>query len=251
MERSNRIIGRIFAGSPLPSSNTQYHRLLALKLTSTGPVFLSSIEGSHSVGLRRVGYTYYDRGFANALFREALTHYGRYRSIRDAFVRRASEVNNPFWRMLPSGLDKWAALLEDLFSSPKVINDVKMMMQTCLAHDEFVHLTMDATIRCARRVKGQADYRASKERREAALFGDEVALRRVLSVRGRTGAVLGLWLLPTEDTDSICAGFRREFSIQMLNQCESLATDCPSGKLFEALADVMPHLKICHWIQFT
>ena len=29
----------------------------------------------------------------------------------------------------------------------------------------------------------------------------------------------------------------------MLNQCRSVATDCPSGKLFEALADVMPHLK--------
>ena len=51
---------------------------------------------------------------------------------------------------------------------------------------------MDATIRIARRIKGQADYRLSKVVRENAVFGDDVALRRVLTVRGRTGAVAGL-----------------------------------------------------------
>ena len=62
----------------------------------------------------------------------------------------------------------------------------------CCENEEFTHVSMDATIRIARRIKGQADYRHSKAVREAAVFGDDVALRRVLTVRGRTGAVVGL-----------------------------------------------------------
>ena len=127
-------------------------------------------------------YTYYNERFAAALFREAVTHHGRYWNVRQAFVRRACEAQNSLWRLLPVRFSKWAELLEDLFTSPRVIQDVNNMLAACLARSEFLHLTVDATIRCARRVKGQADYRASKAKRESALFGDKDAFRRIVCV---------------------------------------------------------------------
>ena len=81
-------------------------------------------------------------------------------------------------------------------------------------------------------MKGQADYRASKDKRQSALFGDADAMRRVLSVRGRTGAVLGLWCIQNENADYIAAAFQKHFTDAMLQQCRSLATDCPGRNCF-------------------
>ena len=55
---------------------------------------------------------------------------------------------------------------------------------------EWRYISMDATMKICLKVMGQESYRASKERRQAAPFPDEVALRRVPTVRGRSGAVL-------------------------------------------------------------
>ena len=39
------------------------------------------------------------------------------------------------------------------------------LLNKCLELEEFLHISIDATIRVARRVKGQADYRASFDER--------------------------------------------------------------------------------------
>ena len=59
-------------------------------------------------------------------------------------------------------------------------------MAQCLEHREFVHLSMDATVRMAMRIKGQGNYREPKEKRAQYLVGDSDAKRRILTVRGRT-----------------------------------------------------------------
>ena len=51
---------------------------------------------------------------------------------------------------------------------------------------------MDGLFRVTRNLRGQADYRQSKTHRDAAPINDGGALRRVLTLRGRTGAVLML-----------------------------------------------------------
>ena len=46
---------------------------------------------------------------------------------------------------------------------------------------------MDATVKIAMRIRGQACYRASKETKEGAAIPEERARRRVLTMLGRTG----------------------------------------------------------------
>eukprot|EP00973_Karenia_brevis_P081034 11239095-Karenia_brevis.AAC.1 len=63
------------------------------------------------------------------------------------------------------------------------------MLADCVSHQEFVALSVDGTVRCALSLKGQASDRAPAAERNAAAFGDGMAVRKVLSVRGSTGAL--------------------------------------------------------------
>ena len=73
LKRSSLLI-RSMVHPPLESSRNEIDRYIRVVFTQEGPVYrnLSSVQGCG--GLRRVGNLYYDRGFANVLFRELLLH---------------------------------------------------------------------------------------------------------------------------------------------------------------------------------
>ena len=92
-------------------------------------------------------------------------------------------------------------------------------------------------------IKGQANYRSSKAVRDAACFGDNEALRRVLTIRGRTGAVLAIKLIKSEEATEIAQCLEEVMSVSARNQVHYLATDSPSHKLMQHLKVVLPSLK--------
>ena len=110
------------------------------------------------------------------------------------------------------------------------------------ADQEFMSLSVDATLKVCMTVQGQASYRASAAVRNAACFDDGSSLRRVLTVRGRTGAVVAMVPVPGEDAPNVRKAFSDEFSYQALSQVRYIATDCPSAKLFHELKDICPNL---------
>ena len=64
------------------------------------------------------------------------------------------------------------------------------LMTESIRHNEFKCLSIDATLRCCMPVMGQGYHRASAAERAQAAFGDDAAVRKVLTVRGRTGVRL-------------------------------------------------------------
>ena len=72
----------------------------------------------------------------------------------------------------------------------------------CALH-EFQYLSLDATIKCCMGVMGQESHRAAKEKRNMAPFDDFHALRRVLTVRGRTGAVIAMVAVSSERAEEV------------------------------------------------
>ena len=78
-------------------------------------------------------------------------------------------------------------------------------------------LSVDATLKVCMTVQGQASYRASAAVRNAACFDDGSSLRRVLTVRGRTGAVVAMVPVPGEDAPNVSKAFSDEFSYQALS----------------------------------
>ena len=59
-------------------------------------------------------------------------------------------------------------------------------------NEEYVCVSADATLKVCMALKGQASYTAKADLCNSACVGDSEALRRLLTVRGRTEAVLGL-----------------------------------------------------------
>ena len=93
------------------------------------------------------------------------------------------------------------------------------------------------------KVMGQAPYRASKKTRDEAPFGDAVALRRLLTIRGRTGAVLMMHPLQSESSEQIVAAMQQNFIAEQLHSVRYVGTDSPSEKLFTQLRNICPNLR--------
>ena len=225
---------------------------------------------------RRVLNIYYDKSFAEMIYREIVLHHSnvpwqqhnmhvrwlvsnlfllcrpcrckfsncfpQVKSIWPRVHLRALEAGNMLGNLYPSHTRHWWPLLEDIYMSYQV-QSLKRSILTSLEHSqEFLCLSIDATLKVCMTVQGQANYRPSAQVRNAACFDDEHSLRRVLTIRGRTGAVLGIVPVPSEDSPKIKESLCQLFSNQALLQVRYLATDNPSPKLFRELKEICPNL---------
>ncbi|CAK0818359.1 unnamed protein product [Prorocentrum cordatum] len=167
---------------------------IVLVLDDDGPSYQNKAAVGQNLACRRVGYTCYTRGFADILLQESLRHHGRVRPAMLRTCARVVEQGSELSSMLPTDVAHWLKLMEDVFNSAHVGRRSAALMEECHRHEEFLHVSMDATIRILRRVKGQADYRSAQTVRDAAPVPDVDAKRRVLTLAGRTGAALGVFL---------------------------------------------------------
>ena len=116
------------------------------------------------------------------------------------------------------------------------------MLEVLEQSEEWSYISTDATLKTCLKLKGQESYRASKRVRNDAPFPDSVAWRRLLTVRGRTGAVLLLEPIRTEKSEDLIEAFENNFSDVALDQVRYMATDQPSPKLYQWLNTKCPNL---------
>lgn len=145
--------------------------------------------------------------------------------------------------LLPDKNLWWACLVEDITTSDWWRGMRAELLNTCVAHGEFSHVTMDATVRILRRVIGQADYRASGAVKAEQAIPEADAKRRLLSIRGITGAVACLALVRDESCQELRSAIQKELSEAIRTQVVSLACDNASAALRAELQTVLPHLK--------
>ncbi|CAK0905471.1 unnamed protein product [Prorocentrum cordatum] len=181
--------------------------------------------------------------FAELVFRESILHEGRVRPMRARIVTRFKEAGSCVTHLLPGKVVQWLSLMEDVFSSPFVEELRTNLMGELVDNTEFEHVSLDATLRTAMRVKGQANYREPAEIRAAAPFPDGVAKRRILTAKGRTSAAIGMWPVASEAASVVKAALRNHLPERALQQCVSVASDDPSATLFAELKQIMPQLK--------
>ncbi|CAE7238208.1 unnamed protein product [Symbiodinium sp. KB8] len=148
---------------------------------------------------------------------------------------RAQDAGNVLSSLYPTHARFWWPVLEDITYSPAVQDKLRGMLATLEQADEWLYISVDATLKTCLKLKGQESYRASKRVRNEAPFPDASAWRRLLTVRGRTGAVLLLEPIRTEKSEDIVGSFERNFSNIALSQIRYMATDQPSPKLHDWL----------------
>ena len=143
----------------------------------------------------------------------------------------------------PTGVRHWLPILEDVACSPALEQKMKDMTSYLEDGDEWHYISIDATMKVCLKLKGQAPHRMSKDIRDSAPFGDEFAWRRLLTVRGRTGAVLLLHPLQDESASRIVEAFSVNFTQTQLATIVHVASDSPSEKLYSELRAICPSLK--------
>ena len=155
----------------------------------------------------------------------------------------ARESGNKISTLLPSDVRHWLPILEDITMSPSYNAKLRAMTTHLEESGEWNCISMDATLKICLKLKGQASYRASSSVRNEAPFGDDVAWKRLLTVRGRSGAVLLLHPLQSEKSEDIVSALDEGFSHQQLGSILYVATDCPSAKMYNDLKRLCPRLK--------
>ena len=102
--------------------------------------------------------------------------------------------------------------MEDVFGSPSLAELTTAMMSFLCGCREYEYLSIDATIKCC------VACRTNPVIRNMAPFDDATAYRRVLTVRGRTGAVLGMIPVATERAEEITMALGYHLPSKGLNQ---------------------------------
>ena len=228
---------------PLCSASNNIDRGLAFVLTGKGPMLMSKASLAHSNSVRRVGHTYYTKCFAECALTDAVLEHGRARPMRGRLLSRFVASGCQLALMIPRNVRGMLDLLEDLMQAPGIARLEASLLHNCCQHDEFVHVAMDATLRTMLRVKGQAPFNTPKDIRQQAAVGDELALRRIMTMRGRTGAVFIMSPIRGESTADIMGCMTENCTEPMLSQVRYIATDQPSRKFFVGLSSILPNLQ--------
>lgn len=165
------------------------------------------------------------------------------KSIWPRFMLDAMLAENPLANLLPSHTGSWWPLVEDIFQSPACLRMKSSLLTLALQQDEYVYVSMDGTFRVCTPLIGQARFNAPAQERAAYPFNDETSYRRVISLRGRTGAVLGLVPANGESAEELARCVASTLTDSARAQVRYIATDEPSNKLCLALKDVLPNLE--------
>ena len=155
----------------------------------------------------------------------------------------AEEAANPLSTLYPSTTRHWLPIVESIAFSEALSRRFDRIYKTLEDDKEWLYVSVDATLRICMKLKGQESYRRPKGVRNAAPFADDTAWRKLLTVRGRSGAVLMMQPVISEKTEHVSEAFTQHFSSTALTMIQYIATDSPSPKFFEGMADICPNLK--------
>ena len=230
-------------GAVVPARQSTVYRQLIQVWDGCGPRYDILTDAPALEPYRRIGNLYITRAFANDFLRDAFIYRGNMRQIGLNYVGRCVGAGCPCWPFASLDDRRLFAIMEDLCSSQYLAQLHGDLIQKCFQHEEWLHLSIDATVKVLMGVKGQANYRQPAYVRSVALYDDAAALRRVLTVRGRTGAVLGMWPLKDESAETIGSCLYANVPRNVLEQVRHIATDDPSEALLTRLREHLPNLR--------
>eukprot|EP00435_Cladocopium_sp_Y103_P025845 s3264_g6.t1 len=159
------------------------------------------------------------------------------------FMLESVHAGNELTNLLPTHTKSWWPLVEDVFRAPVVVDLTQGLLQQASEHGECEYLSVDGTFRVCFSLLGQARFDASAETKASYPFGRDTAMTRVISIRGRTGAVLGLLPSVDESPAELCRCIRESLPDEGLLSIRHVATDAPSKKLHGELATMLPNFE--------
>ncbi|CAE7260379.1 unnamed protein product [Symbiodinium sp. CCMP2592] len=134
-------------------------------------------------------------------------------------------------------------MVEDIFSSRACQKLDHQLLFECMKHDELTYLSVDGTVKCTMPLLGQKRPGGKNRQSEPFFINATDAIHTVVTVRGRSGAVVGFWPLLSEKAEHLQEAFLHNLPQAALAQVQCVATDAPSSLMFSRLRSIMPNLQ--------
>lgn len=243
LRRAARLL-RDMLTTPSNQLRRSLDRQLVLLLTGKGPCYIERVVVVSREDVLRVGHFYMDRAFADMILQQALLQHGRVRPLIDAVMFQLLQRQCLTTGLLPRRLTAWLRILEAVADSPPVVHVRNNQLAQCLAEGDYRHLTMDATFRLLRRVRGQARFNQGARSRSTAVVPDAEAKHRLLTILGVASTPLGVYAVRNEATASIVEVLVREWTMEQRAAVLSVTVDNPSKSLVDGLRGCMPNLRV-------
>ena len=223
-------------------SMTCIDKLIRLLLTERGPVYVHRDAIGSAVVARRVGYIFYTMEFAQALWREAVLCKCKFREILDRFRVRAADALNPLVHILPNK-SRWHGLVEDVWDSPPVREWKRSAESQLIRNHEYFVLSVDTSVKKCFPILGQIPPHA-RAAEYPPPFEGEHALKEIVSVLGRTSAVVLLEAVPSKADEVVAGCIGANLPDKAKSQTQFIYTDGPTNGQFKRFKDVFPNLLV-------
>ena len=158
-------------------------------------------------------------------------------------VLDASVAGSKLTNLFPVHSRSWWPMVEDIFSSRVCQRLAQQLLLECVKHNEFTYLSVDGTVKCTMPLLGQKKPGGKQRKSEPLFINGADAIHTVVTVRGRSGAVVGFWPLLSEKAEHLQEAFLCNLPQAALAQVQCVATDAPSSHMFSLLQSIMPNLQ--------
>ena len=213
-------------------------KLLRVVFDHDGIKFVNADYAINDEIVRRVGNLFYTRRFAELLLREVLIYNGKMKSVMQRIAIQVASQGCEIANLLPVNGKSWWPMVEDVFASPAVQALRYVLLAELETHTEYTSISIDATLRICLSILGQS---AKKDTASAYSAGDSV--KRVLSVKGRTGAVLAMIPMSAETSEVVTKALSDNMSVIAKQQVKFVFCDNASPKLLTHLSTIFPVLE--------
>ena len=159
--------------------------------------------------VRRIGNIFYTCEFAALVFSESILSSSSTSALAARAAWRCQQAGSVLLDLLPTREDSWLAMIEDIFFSPRINLLHERLLEECQFHSEFRSLSIDGTAKVCLKLLGQAHPLKPLVVRRGQALPESDALHKVISIRGRTGALVSLQAAYGEGSDDIAADLTR------------------------------------------
>ena len=130
----------------LNGDGTFIDKEIRLLLTSWGPTYCSKAALGDDVLARRVLNLYYDRGFAEILYRELLIHHSNVKSVWPRLYVMSKGQGNPLANVYPQCTRHWWPIVEDAFMSSAVRSSLVLTLERNREHVPWQQFVLSASL---------------------------------------------------------------------------------------------------------
>jgi hypothetical protein len=183
-------------------------KLLRVVFDHAGVKFVNADYAINNEIVRRVGNIFCTRRFAELLLRDVLIYNGKMKSVMQRIAIQVTSLGCEIANLLRVNGKSWWPMVEDVFASPAVQTLRYVSLAELETHTGYSSISIDATLRICLSILSQ-----SAKKNTASDYSVDGSVKRVLIIKGRTGAILAMIPMSTDTSEVVAKALSDNISV--------------------------------------